>query len=192
MVTQAKLIEPKREWTIEEFDQLPDPADDSYYELIDGEVILMPPPGGKHSNVTRILWEAIFLFNVQKNLGQVFPPARFQFPRFKAAPDLFFFRTERVPNLDQGAITIPADLAVEVWSRSDYGDKASMRIARKKVASYLKNGFRLVWVVRPDNKTVEIYHPGDDLPGQILKTGDKLDGEDVLPGFELEIDALFR
>src|SRR5438128_12228387 len=41
-ITQKKLL------TAEEFFLLPDPGDGSQQELVRGEVITMPPPGGMH------------------------------------------------------------------------------------------------------------------------------------------------
>lgn len=192
MTTELKtLVDLSREYTVEEFDLLPEPGDDSYYELVEGEIRLVPPAGGEHSNISGIIWRAILFFDLSEKLGRAYPPGRFQFGKFKAAPDLFFFSAGRIPEFDRGAITVPADLAVEVWSKSDYGDESSRRIARRKVESYLKNGFHLIWVVRPDNQTVEIYHQGDTRP-IVLGVNDELDGEDILPGFKLKIKNLFK
>lgn len=192
MVMRAKAVDLNRKYTIEEFDRLPQPNDGSYYELIEGELILTPPAGGAHSNVSRKLWEALFRYDPEGKFGRAYPPGRFQFENFKAAPDLFYFKSGREPQFNQGAITVPADLAIEVWSKSDWGTQNEREVARRKIRSYLKYGFRLVWAVRADNLTVEAYHQGQNEPIQLLGIDDELDGEDIIPGFKLPVKALFE
>jgi Uma2 family endonuclease len=60
-----------------------------------------------------------------------------------------------------------------------------------KVMTYLEYGVRLVWVVDPPRQTVSVYHA--DRPGSalLLHIGDTLDGEDVLPGFQLPLSQVF-
>jgi Uma2 family endonuclease len=68
MTTEVKtLIDLKREYTIEEFDLLPEPGDDNYYELVEGEIRLVPAAGGEHSNISGIIWRAILLFDLRNN-----------------------------------------------------------------------------------------------------------------------------
>jgi len=191
--TKIKELNQGRLYTLEEFDALGLPEeleDGSYYELVEGEVILVSPPGGQHSEISRRIIRAIILFDPLEKLGRAYPPARFQFVGFRAAPDLFFFEANRLPLLDRGAIKVPADLAVEVWSESDWGSVASRRIAYKKVNSYLKNGFPLVWVINPKDKFVEVFHQGQS-DAIKLNIGDTLEGENVIPGFSMPVADLF-
>lgn len=58
-----------------------------------------------------------------------------------------------------------------------------------KVADYLAAGARLVWVVDPHAKRVTTYRP--DRPPRRLAEDARLDGEDLLPGFSIEIGELF-
>ena len=50
-----------------------------------------------------------------------------------------------------------------------------------RVAVYLADGTRRVWVIYPSSQTIAVYRPSAEV--QLLSTGDTLDGEDVLPGF---------
>ena len=79
------------------------------------------------------------------------------------------------------------DLVVEIQSPSN-----SMMDMKKKAAIYIQNGTRIVWVVRPSNKTVEVIHMGDDneLRSVVVGTDGTLSGEDVLPGFELPVSSI--
>jgi len=58
-----------------------------------------------------------------------------------------------------------------------------------KVMEYLAHGTRLVWVVRPRQRTVTVYRP--DGSARVLGETDALDGEDVVPGFRLPLRTLF-
>ena len=104
-------------------------------------------------------------------------------------PDVGFIRKEHLPDLPNRAALVPPDLAVEVVSPTD-----SIRIVQKKALHYLANGTRLVWVVHPAEKIVEVYRPGegdDDARIQLLNMDDALDGGAVLPGFSLSVRDIF-
>lgn len=58
-----------------------------------------------------------------------------------------------------------------------------------KVDEYLRAGVRLVWLVNPDTRTVQVYRPSGE--GTRLHAGDTLSGEDVLPGFACGVGELF-
>lgn len=76
------------------------------------------------------------------------------------------------------------DLVLEVISP---GEKAS--VVDMKVGEYLQAGVRLVWVVYPETRAVNVFRPnGND---SRISAGGALDGEDVLPGFSLPLSELF-
>ncbi len=54
---------------------------------------------------------------------------------------------------------------------------------------WLGHGVRLVWVVRPEERAVDVYRPGEAVAA--LGEQDDLDGLDVLPGFSCAVGALF-
>ncbi len=98
-------------------------------------------------------------------------------------PDLAIVVWDRVPaNLDAEADVAP-DLAVEVVSRTDtFGAVAA------KVQQYLDSGTQMVWVVRPETRIVEVYHPGA-VPSMIA-AGD-LTGAPVPPDFRVDVEDIF-
>ena len=59
-----------------------------------------------------------------------------------------------------------------------------------KARTDLAFGTRLVWVIWPRHKRVDIWHPGDEVPTP-LGVADMLDGEDVVPGFTYPVARLF-
>lgn len=50
---------------------------------------------------------------------------------------------------------------------------------------YIDNGMRLGWLIDPQNQQVEIYHQGQHV--EVLQSPTSLSGEDVLPGFILDL-----
>jgi hypothetical protein len=75
---------------------------------------------------------------------------------------------------------------VEVASGNQYGPGMAA-----KALVYLSFGTRLVWVIWPRHKRVDVWHPGDETPTAIGPEG-TLDGEDVVPGFQYPVGRLFR
>jgi len=79
------------------------------------------------------------------------------------------------------------DIAVEVLSPSN-----TLPELRRKAEVYLRHGTTLVWLVNPDEKTVEIWRMDDKkTTSETVGQGGALDGQPVLPGFRLELDTLF-
>ena len=57
------------------------------------------------------------------------------------------------------------------------------------VEDWLDAGVRLLWLFRPDDRTVTVYASGR--PIRVLGIGDELDGGDVLPDFRVAVADLF-
>jgi Uma2 family endonuclease len=47
-----------------------------------------------------------------------------------------------------------------------------------------------VWLIEPKPREVNVCHPGSKTP-QVLSTEDTLEGENILPGFKVEVAKLF-
>ena len=101
-------------------------------------------------------------------------------------PDLAFTLAERLPpgGPSVGYAEVVPDLVVEVVSPSD-----QPRDVADKVAMWLSHSVRLVWVVRPANRTINVHRSPTDV--QTLSESDALDGLDVLPGFSCPVSAVF-
>ena len=102
-------------------------------------------------------------------------------------PDIAFFSAEKVPpgiRVTGYSETVP-DLVGEVYSPSD-----SMREVHDKARMWLSYGVRLVWVVHPDTRTIDVHHQEHRV--STLTETDALDGADVLPGFSCAVSDLFN
>jgi hypothetical protein len=60
---------------------------------------------------------------------------------------------------------------------------------RETAAYYLANGARMVWLVYPEQRLVEVYHADADI--QILTENDAIEGGALLPGFILPVVEVF-
>ena len=107
-------------------------------------------------------------------------------PRKVRKPDVSLIRHDRLSaeQLGKGFLNLPPDLAVEVVSPNDLAYEVE-----DKVGEYREAGVRLVWVVYPQTRTVYL-HRGDGSVA-VARSGDDLDGEDVIPGFRCRVDELF-
>jgi len=160
--------------------------DDKRFELIHGEIIEKMPTL-IHAWIVMILGHAIMNFLDKNPIGWALPEARYSMPdddENDRIPDLSFIATDKGPLINQSPAPFMPDLAVEVQS-----PKQSQRELREKAAYYLLNGTRLVWIIYTDNPRVDVLKPGQ--PRHTLGMNDMLDGDDVLPGFELDVKALF-
>jgi Uma2 family endonuclease len=54
---------------------------------------------------------------------------------------------------------------------------------------YMNNGARLGWLINPQDRQVEIYRQGQQV--EVLQSPTTLSGEDVLPGFVLNLQRIF-
>lgn len=76
------------------------------------------------------------------------------------------------------------DFVVELRSESD-----TLKSLQEKMQEYINNGSRLGWLIDPQGKRVEIYRHGKDK--EVLFSPSRLSGEDVLPGFILDLSGIF-
>lgn len=108
-------------------------------------------------------------------------------------PDVMFVQAERLkaladsdPEWDTTPLPFAPDLAVEVMSLTDRFATVS-----KKARGYLKDGVQMVWVIDPERRAIFIYTP-DNPQATPLSEDDKLLGNEIIPGFELDIAKLFE
>ena len=165
---------------------------DKRLELVEGELVIMSPAGGKHGGTAHEGGRHVGNFVDEHQLGYVTAAETgyilFKNPNGKdtvRAPDVGFISHDRLPNgLPDGYIDSAPDLAIEVVSPND-----SATEVHDKVTEYLKYGTRFVWVFYPKSKSAVAH----TLNGSTTLTiDDELDGGDVLPGFKLPLRKIFR
>jgi len=154
-----------------------------------GDLIVMAPAGSESGGRNAILTGRLYVWAEADGTGVSFDSsAGFKFPNGATrSPDASWILKERwealTPKEKRGFAPICPDFAVELCSPSDEpGDTA------EKMQEYIDNGLRLGWLIDPDHGRVEIHRPGR--PVEVLDRPTSLSGEDVLPGFTLDLKGV--
>ncbi|QDL09618.1 Uma2 family endonuclease [Brasilonema octagenarum UFV-E1] len=177
--------------TREQFYQLCEENSDLKLERnAQGELIIMPPTGGEtgRSNVNLIL--QVGLWNEKNHGGEVFDSSTgFTLPNgADRSPDVSWVEKSRWDALtkEQKEKFIPLcpDFVIEILSPND-----SLKKTQNKMQEYMENGCRLGWLINRKKQEVEIYRPKQDV--EVLKLPQTLSGEDVLPGFILNLQKIW-
>lgn len=172
----------------ETFVRLPENAHKTF-ELVNGEVLVVPAPSPLHAYIAGVIYAAILRYLQSHDIGFAFPDSVSYVlsQDTEVIPDASYVSYARQPELPQ-KFTIAPDLAVEVVSPSN-----RPRQMLNKVERYLESGTQLVWVVYPEEQVVDVYRLGEGGTIQIRKLTleDRFDGETLLPGFELAVQDIF-
>ena len=154
-----------------------------------GELLIMSPTGSETGNYNGKLTQKLFNWTDTNNLGIAFDSSTgFKLPNgAERSPDASWIRRERWEALSaterKKLAPICPDFVVELRSETD-----SLKDLQTKMKEYIENGARLGWLIDRKNKCVEIYRPGKDV--EILVSPVSLSGEDVLPGFVLNLQGI--
>ncbi len=186
MTIQSKIYTADDLWEIAQYPE----NDGKRLELINGVIVEMSP-SERHGLIAAFITIEIGIYLRKHNIGRVSVESAYRMPGDEhnaRLPDVAFTSHERAaPVVEEGYVPQMPDLAVEVASPSN-----TLQELREKAEYYLQNGAQTVWVVHPGKQTVDIYTAsGDGVSVQTLKSGDTLDGADVLPGFALAVGAIF-
>lgn len=142
--------------TVDDWFAMPD--DGRQYELFEGVLILVTPPGRRHQDILRRLIVTFDRLTAAHGGYVGFAPMGVALAaRFGLEPDLVYVAPGREDVLtDRGVEGIP-DLVVEVLSPSTQAfDRGT------KLRTYLELGVPEVWIVDPEARTVSVHHPGGE------------------------------
>jgi len=154
----------------------------------EGELIIMPPVGGGSGRKEADYIIDLGIWNRQAGLGVVFSSSTvFKLPGGgDRSPDAAWVSQARwdalTPEEQEKFPPLCPDFVLELRSKSD-----RLRPLQAKMQEYLESGLKLGWLINPQDQSVEIYRSGNDV--EVLQTPTILLGEDVLPGFGLEITS---
>jgi Uma2 family endonuclease len=156
-----------------------------------GELIIMAPVGTEGGGRNAKLTTRLGVWAEVDGTGEHFDSSTgFRLPNGATkSPDASWVRKERWNTLtpEQKKIFAPIcpDFAVELCSPSDAREDV-----QEKMREYMSQGLRLGWLIDPSDGTVEIYRPGR--PVEIVNKPSTLSGEDVLPGFVLDLKGILH
>lgn len=168
------------------------PRDGWRYELVEGELRRMPPPGFQHGTTAGEIGGRLFQ-HVQANELGVVPAAETGYklrsnPDTVRAPDVSFVSRERLAATafdQEGYFPGAPDFLVEVVSPSD-----SFADVQDKVYLWLAAGAKLVLAILPGPRTCFVYRPGQ----AVVRLGptDVLDASDAVLGWSLNLAEIFK
>ncbi|MGA7934640.1 MAG: Uma2 family endonuclease [Kovacikia sp.] len=156
-----------------------------------GELIIMAPTGSEGGHYNFELGVDFGNWNRQSGAGKAFDSSTgFRLPNSAIrSPDVAWVASDRwnalTPEQQKGFAPICPDFVIELVSETDTLDDI-----QTKMREYIENGCRLGWLINPKTKTVEIYRSGQAIETVPFST--PLSGEDVLPGFMLNLQPIFQ
>lgn len=178
-------------------------TDDQFYQLCrsnpdvkfernaQGELIIMPPTGGETGNRNAEAGADFVIWNRQTKLGKVFDSSTcFKLPNgADRSPDIAWIKQERWDALTveqkEKFPPIAPDFVLELMSPTD-----TLKETQAKMQEYMENEVKLGWLIDRKTRRVEIYRQGK--PAEVLLSPTELSGEDILPGFVLNLQVVWE
>jgi Uma2 family endonuclease len=162
------------------------PGNDGWrYEVVEGVLVRVAGSGEEAATIAGNIYFALRSFVQPRRLGVVTPAdGVYKFPGAETGllPDVGFYSAALRARIMDRTRPIPfaPELAVEVASPSQSADDMAA-----KAGQYLRGGTRLVWIVWPARRAVDVWRPSSlQRPVATLGANSELDGEDVIPGFK--------
>ena len=182
MATQRRVIK----FTYEDYKHTPE---DKRYELIDGDLIMVPAPRTAHQRSSREIEFPLLSFVRENDLGEVFyaPTDVVLSDTDVVQPDILFVSNERSYIINEDNIRGAPDLVVEVLSPS-----TAQRDRTLKRTLYALHGVSEYWLADTEAKNVTVLtlEDGGYTVAGIYGEGQTLESP-LLAGFTLEIDRIF-
>jgi Uma2 family endonuclease len=171
----------------DEFLELPE--DGNRYEILDGELVMTPPPAIRHQRISSSLHFLLYQHVSVHGLGEVLaaPVAVRLSESTIAEPDLVFLATGRSDIVGELSIDGAPDLLVEILSPA-----TAKRDRTVKAQLYARLGVRHYWIVDPEARTVDVF----ELEGKRYRKAATFAEQDsfepaVLPGLTVDLSAIW-
>lgn len=164
------------------------PSGDVGYELHDGRLVVMAPPGAGHGRRQARFSRYLMTEGEECGHGQAYAEVGVLLrrnPDHLRGPDAAFVTAAQLPvrtSPEGYLLTVPA-LVVEVQSKNDTQPEID-----EKVDDYLKAGASVVWVADPDARTVTVFE--SKKAPVTFGAADTLTAPAVLPGFAVLVGDL--
>ncbi|XZN92068.1 MAG: Uma2 family endonuclease [Microcoleus sp.] len=178
-------------------------TDDQFYQLCrqnpdvkfernaKGEIIIVSPTGGETGSYNSEINADFVIWNRQTKLGICFDSSTcFKLPSgANRSPDVSWIKQERWDALTaeekQKFPPIAPDFVWELMSPTD-----SLKETQDKMQEYMDNQVKLGWLINRKTRRVEIYRQGQEI--EVLESPAQLSGEDILPGFVLNLQTMWK
>jgi len=161
------------------------PRDGKYYELSDGELIVVGNAGALHELIKTTVFEILTEYRLQTRSGRAFAETQFTLRSDRARiPDVAWVSSGRIGQIpaENRAIPIAPDIAIEIVSESELPAETE-----RKLRDYLEAGVE-VWQLFSSIRGVTVWK---DNRGRRL-SGDQVVTSEQLPGFSAAAADFFR
>ena len=178
--------------TVHDLESLPDPLDDTRYELIAGELHVSTQPSHQHQSVCSELVACLRAWDKEVGKGRaLFAPGVIFAPEDAVAPDVVWIRRDRLAQVlgEDGKLHAAPDLVVEVLSP---GSRNEQRDRELKLALYSRYGVVEYWIVDWRARQISVYRR-ENAALRLAVTLHETDALDspLLPGFTCTVQDLF-
>ena len=187
-MTEPKV---KIKFTYEDYKSLPE-SETERYELLEGELVMVPSPSYKHQLTSGNLEFLLRKFVRENDLGIVLN-APFDVVFEEAGekkvtqPDIFYISKERTHIIGEDEIQGAPDLIIEIISpRTKERDRGYKRTL------YARHGVKEYWLVDPEAKTVEVLTLGEK-GFELVKAYQSTEvlSSPLLPGLMIDLKEVF-
>ena len=173
--------------TYEDYAKTPD---DERWELLRGELFMVPSPNLDHQRIAGNLYFHLRIFLTDKSLGEVFiAPFDVVISNINVLqPDVMFVPFEQSAILTKANIQGSPALVIEVASPSTgYRDRGVKRDI------YAEHGVGEYWLVDPEARSINVLtlHGDEYRESGSYRVGDVLTSP-TLPGLELAVESVFE
>ncbi len=191
MASQEPKMKMRIKFTYEDYKSLPE-SETKRYELLGGELVMVPSPTEYHQRISRNLLFILWEFVRERDLGQVYDaPLDVVLgkgdEREVVQPDIFYISKERVGIIAEEEIRGVPDLVIEITSPA-----TAERDRTYKKTLYARHGVKEYWIVDPDAKTVEVFSLGER-GFELIRTykSDEVLNSPLLEGLEVDLKEVF-
>ncbi len=160
-------------------------------ERDENKQIIIQPPTYTYEGILRgEISGVLAIWNRKQNPGVCFDSSTgFTLPDGSVrSPDASWMSNEKWNNISeeekQKFADVCPDFVIELKSPSD-----NLKYLTNKMHKWMENGCALGWLINPENKTVSVFRQSGSVD-KVNGFNNILSGEDVLPGFKLDLSIL--
>jgi len=181
------ILKEKVKFAYEDYLCLPDNG--KRYQVIEGELYMVPAPTPNHQDVLARLLMLLSNFVAKHKLGKVFcaPCDVILSQEDIVQPDIFFISKERKHIITERNIQGAPELVIEILSSTTAKLDKTL-----KARLYERFGVKEYWLVDPEEKSIIVYEgKGDKFSlAQEVKQKGKVSST-ILPHLEVEVKDIF-
>lgn len=172
-------------------------GEDAHIEIVNWELVEMPPAGGKHQLIAMNIIRILDAYVQAQGIGVVMPDQMTYLMNSPMSglkdsfvPDVSYFSHDNVPenwDIEKPHPGAP-DLAVEIISPNDNAE-----IVKTKVKTYLEQGTIQVWLVYPKLERIEQFTSANPQLTRNYEGASSINADDMFPDIEgLTTSAIFN